>query len=94
MTSANVLVIGALVLVIGFLVASSRAVYAWRGFWRWLALIPVVVVALVGIRILVQPEAHNLWPFELLLWCAGSALALAVLSGVRQVYGTPDKAVE
>jgi cytochrome c oxidase assembly factor CtaG len=85
--AADALVIGAFALVIGFLVASSYALYRWRGFWRWLALIPVVVVALVVIRILVQPEAHNLWPLEVLLWCAGCALALAALSGVRRVYG-------
>jgi hypothetical protein len=81
------MVIGALALAIGFLVASFRALYSWRGFWRLLALIPVVVLAVVVIRILVQPEAHNLWPFEILLWCAGCAMALAALFLIRRGYG-------
>ena len=79
--------IGAFALVIGFLVASAHAIYNWQGFWRSLALIPVVVMAIVVVRILVQPEAHNLWPFEILLWCTGCAFALAALSLVRRAYG-------
>ncbi len=85
--AANILVIGAFALVIGFLVASGRALYKWRGIWRLLALIPVAIVAFVVIRILVEPEAHNLWPFEILLWCVGCALALAALSWARRTYG-------
>lgn len=80
---ADMLVIGAFAFVIGFLVASGLALYWWRGLWRWLALIPVAVLAFVAIRILVQPEAHNLWPFEILLWCTGCAFALAALFYVR-----------
>jgi 1,4-dihydroxy-2-naphthoate octaprenyltransferase len=85
--AANILVIGALALVIGFLVASGRALYKWQGFWRWLALIPVAIMGFVVIRIVVQPEAHNLWPFEILLWCLSCALALAALAWVRRTYG-------
>ena len=84
---ADMLVIGAFALVFCFLVASSRALYRWRGLWRNLALIPVGLVAVVVIRILVQPEAHNLWPVEIILWCGGCALALAALLGVRRIYG-------
>ncbi len=85
---AAMLVLGTFALVFGFLVASSRALYRWRGLWRWLALIPAGVVALVVVRILVQPEAHYLWPIEIMLWCTGCALALAALFGVRRIYGT------
>jgi hypothetical protein len=84
--AANLLVIGAFAFVIGFVVASAHALYKWQGFWRWLALIPVAVMTIVVLRILVQPEAHNLWPFEILLWCTGCAFALAALSLARRTY--------
>ena len=88
---SHLFVIGAFALVLGFLVASAYALYWWRGFWRWLAVIPVAVMAFVVVRIVVQPEAHNLWPFEIVLWSGGCLLALAGLSWARWVYDAADR---
>src|SRR5688500_20217013 len=87
---ADTLVIGAFAFVFGFLVASSCALHRWRGLWRWLALIPLGVLAIVVIRILIRPEAHNLWPFEIMLWSGGCALGLAALCLIRRLIVPPN----
>ena len=67
-------------LVVCFLAAEVFALVKWRGIWRLLALLPFFIVSFVLIRIAIdiqaEPTAHNLWPFEVVIW---SCLALAFL---------------
>ena len=45
------------------------AIRAWRGWWRWLAAAPLLVLGADILLILAQtsidPTSHNLWPLEL-----------------------------
>jgi hypothetical protein len=45
------------------------AIRAWRGWWRWLAAAPLLVLGADVLLILAQtsvdPTSHNLWPLEL-----------------------------
>jgi hypothetical protein len=45
------------------------AIRAWRGWWRWLAAAPLLVLGADVLLILaetsVDPTSHNLWPLEL-----------------------------
>lgn len=63
------------------------SVWKWRGGWRFLAAVPVAVMALVVLRIVVDtarnPTSHNLWPFEILIWGGASLLFMLVLKAGR-----------
>lgn len=60
----------------------------WPGGWRKAAVIPGIVVAFVVLRILFDtardPTSHNLWPFEIVIWCGLSTLWMLVASGIRR----------
>ena len=80
------------VLAVGVLgvVAPAWGVWRWRGGWRITAALPVVLMALVVLRILVgvavDPTSHNLWPFEILITGAvGVAIMLAAVAARRLV---------
>jgi len=64
------------------------AVWKWRGAWRAAAAVPLAGMAFVIARILVDtardPTSHNLWPFEILTWGAGSVVAIGALALARR----------
>jgi hypothetical protein len=65
----------------------ARALVRWRGGWRWVALLPLLLVVGVVLRILLEvsadPTAHNLWPFEVLAVVVAAGALLGVLEVIR-----------
>ena len=60
-----------------------------EGWWRRIALIPAaalvaIIVFIVG-GIIYDPTAHNLWPFEILIWSAGGSAFLGLLFLVKKI---------
>ena len=53
----------------------------WRGWWRAVALVPVVLLVTWLVAVLLSwPSEHTLWPFELLLY---GPVAMAYILIVR-----------
>jgi len=77
-----------MLMVLGLLLVGAGAplwgLWKWRGGWRIAAAIPALVMAFVILRIVVDtardPTSHNLWPFEILMWGAASAVAMGALA--------------
>lgn len=73
------------------LAAPAWGLWRWRGLWRWVAAVPLAVVAFVVLRIVVDtardPTSHNLWPFEVLMWSALSCSAMVLLALARRLSG-------
>ncbi|QJR09511.1 hypothetical protein DSM104443_00555 [Usitatibacter rugosus] len=67
------------------------AIWKWHGPWRWLAALPLVVMAVVVGRIVIDtsrdPTSHNLWPFEILMFGGGGLAFFATLVMLRRVLG-------
>ena len=65
----------------------------WRGGWRYAAALPIAVMAFVVLRIVVDttrdPTAHNLWPFEILMWGGASVLFMFALKLARRFLQAP-----
>lgn len=80
-----ILLIAALVL--GFVLAEGWALVRWQGIWRWLAVVPLLLVGVIVLRIIVDtsadPTSHNLWPFEVLGVIVLAGVGLASLQLVR-----------
>ncbi len=75
----------------GAIAAPVAAWRRWRGPWRVVAAAPLVAMAFVAGRIVVDtardPTSHNLWPFEILI-AGGAGLALlAVAFVLRKALG-------
>jgi hypothetical protein len=62
-----------------FLVLETHAVRSESGLRRWVAIIPAMVVGWIALGILLSPEAHSLWPLELVLWLIPAILVLLFL---------------
>ena len=81
-------------LVLGGLGAPAWALWKWRGGWRVAAAVPALIVAFVVLRIVVDtardPTSHNLWPFELLMWGAGSVAIVVALAVARRLLRATD----
>ncbi len=64
-------------------------VWRWQGYWRLASALPGAVGAFVVLRILIDtardPTSHNLWPFEIVMWCGLSVLWMFALSLVRRL---------
>lgn len=80
--------LAALGLLVGGVAAPAWAVWKWRGGWRTAAAVPALVMAFVVLRIVFDvardPTSHNLWPFELLMWGAGSVAIVGALAVARR----------
>lgn len=81
-------------LIIASLLCSFTAVVfitirQWRGWWRLAAVLPAAVMLIVVLNILIgirlDRTAHNLWPLEIVMWCAGGLLYLGVIILVRKL---------
>ncbi|MBL0143518.1 MAG: hypothetical protein IPP91_15750 [Betaproteobacteria bacterium] len=78
-------------LLAGGVAAPVWAIRRWQGGWRFAAALPLVAIAFVVARIVVDtardPTSHNLWPFEILM-AGGAGLAfLAVAYLVKRLAG-------
>ncbi len=85
-------VIGVVVLFgvpIAAVAASWRAFRHWGGAWRFLGGAPLLLLAFWVLVLIaswaVDPTSHNLFPFEILIWAAGSLAWLALLWVVRKL---------
>ena len=71
--------------------APAWAARRWHGGWRLAALAPGAYMAFVILRIAVgtalDPTSHNLWPFEILIAGALSAIAIGALGLARRFAG-------
>jgi hypothetical protein len=80
-----------LALGLGGLIVPIYCVWKWRGVWKIAAAVPLAVVTFVVARILVDtardPTSHNLWPFEILIWCGVALAGIGMLWVVRRMRG-------
>lgn len=76
-------------LLCAFTAAEIIAIRRWRGWWRLLAILPVVVMMVIILNILIgtylDRTAHNLWPLEIVAWSAGGLVYLGILSLIRRL---------
>jgi len=72
-----------IVVVLAFVAVVLRTSYRWKGVWRWLAILPLALLAWAVVNIERNIEAHNLLPFELLIWVVFGLILLGVLSAIR-----------
>jgi hypothetical protein len=75
------------IFVLGFIAAAIWALARWQGWWRWLAVAPLLLVSTVVLKIIVDtsadPTSHNLWPFEVLAVVVVAGVVLGILQLVR-----------
>lgn len=83
----NPFMFGVLVFALLFVALVSRTIFRWRGVWRWLAFLPLVVLALAVLNIVFHPNSHNLLPFEIIVWVVLGFIILGVVSAVRSRKG-------
>jgi hypothetical protein len=80
-------------LIVG-LAAPAWAWWRWRGGWRVAATLPAALMAFVVLRIILDtardPTAHNLWPFEILMFGAISLVIIGALAIARGVIGAKN----
>ena len=88
-TAAMIPVILAAALFFGAILLDAVLIRRWRGWWRCVACLPIAALILWAIVVVVgivrDPTAHNLWPFEFVLWGAGALAALGVLALLRRI---------
>ena len=74
---------GVFAVVLAFAAIVFRTTLRWRGAWRWLGFLPLLVFSVAVIDIVRNPSAHNLWPFELLVWVVLGFIILGVVAAAR-----------
>ena len=79
----NPFMFGVLVFALLFVAVALRTILRWRGVWRWLGSLPLVVLALAVLNIVLHPSSHNLLPFEIIVWLALGFIILGVVAAVR-----------
>lgn len=76
--------------VAGFVWIELRLIRKWSGWWRVLAFLPAAaltfVIGNIIFSILKTPSAHNLWPFEIVMWSAGGLVFLGVLRVAKSFF--------
>ena len=57
--------------------------FAWQGVWRLLGVVPIAIMVTVPLNIMVgmayDPTSHNLFPFELVVYCVPSFIFWAII---------------
>ena len=72
-----------LAIVLVFAGTVLRTILHWKGVWRWIASLPLVVLALGVLDIVNNPRSHNLWPFELIALVVLGFIILGVVATIR-----------
>ncbi|HEX7046282.1 MAG TPA: hypothetical protein VF275_01745 [Gammaproteobacteria bacterium] len=98
--SSNDLWLGELVIMVVFAVIVAGigwpiwAWRKWRGYWQLLAGLPLAIlgfwILVLIVSWVVDPTSHNLWPFELAMWAAGTFLYMAIVASARWLRRSPD----
>lgn len=82
-------------IVTGFVWVEIRVLREWKRWWRGLALLPALALIGVILNILISVaktrSAHNLWPFEIVLWSGGGLVFLGILSLVKKTHIFKDQ---
>lgn len=74
---------GVLVFALLLVAVVLHAILRWRGVWRWLASLPLLVLALATLDIVLNPASHNLLPFEIIFWVALGFVIFGVVAALR-----------
>jgi len=80
----------AAVFLIGAIVLPIVALKRWHGPWKFAAGLPLFALLLLAAVILIgimrDPTAHNLWPFEFVIWGIASLIYLGLLALIRRIF--------
>ena len=74
---------GVFAVVLSFAAIVLRTIFRWKDVWRWLAVLPLLVLTLAVLNIVLNPNSHNLWPFELLIWVVLGFIILGAVAAAR-----------
>jgi len=77
---------GIFAVVLAFTAIVLRTILRWKDAWRWVAVLPLVVLALAILNIVLDPNSHNLWPFELIVWVVFGFIILGVVAAARSQF--------
>jgi len=71
---------------------------SWSGVWKIVAALPLVVLFMVTGNIIIDvresPTSHNLWPFEIVIWCGYGIGALLVIAILKAVFSGSNRKKE
>ena len=72
--------------------------FEWQGVWRLLGVVPIAIMVTVPINIMVgmayDPTSHNLFPFELVVYCVPSFIFWVIIVILHTKFSkkyTPEK---
>ena len=75
------------------IIFSVMAIKRWQGNWRYAGGLPLGIfgiwAGILIVSVIIDPTSHNLWPFEMMIWAAGTLVYLAVLFVVRKLFAGP-----
>ena len=74
---------GIFAVVLTFTAIVLRTIWRWKDAWRWVAVLPLVVLIRAILNIVLDPNSHNLWPFELIVWVVFGFILLGVVAVAR-----------
>lgn len=71
------------------------AIQAWDGYWKQLAIAPLLALGVWVVLILVskflEPGTHRLWPFEIFAWSMMTTIYLVVLMTAKRTFDKADQ---
>jgi hypothetical protein len=71
------------------------ALKTWSGYWRVLAGAPLVLLAawvgLIVLSLLLNPDSHRLWPFEIFVWAMVTVVYLVVLMTAKRAFAKAEQ---
>ena len=74
---------GVFLFILAFVVVVLRTIVRGKGAWRWVAFLPLVVLAVAVVNIVLHPASHNLLPFELIMWVVLGFAVLGIVAAAR-----------
>jgi len=67
-----------------------QAILAWSGYWKTMALAPLLVLVVWSVVILIakisDPTSHEIWPFEVFSWAMFTTIYLVVLMTAKRTF--------
>lgn len=74
---------------LGFIGLEIWLIRSWSGLWKFIVALPLLalfaVVGKIVFDVRENPTSHNLWPFEIIIWCGyglGAVFLIAILKAV------------